>query len=73
MILRGNLKVAQEEKKSENEILIYIFFEIKKLIVMLIMNSGIYLWEWVKVSIGNKGRYKHELERHKTEIESKEW
>ena len=73
MALRGDPKVAQREKKRENEVLVCICFETRKLVVMLIMNSGICLWEWVGVSVGNKGRYKHKVDKHKTEIKSGRW
>ena len=48
--------------------MVYICFETRRLVVMLIMNSGVCLWKWVGVSVGDKSRYKHELDRHETKI-----
>lgn len=32
------------------------------------MDLGIYLWEWDKISIGNKCRYKYKLDRSKIKL-----
>ena len=56
LALRGSLKVIQEEKKRENEVLIYLFFGIRGLDLMSFMNSRIYLCERVGVSIKDNYR-----------------
>ena len=40
---RGGLKVSQEEREGEDEVLVYICFGTKGLVLMLIMISGVYL------------------------------
>lgn len=41
--LRNNPKIAQSERKGNNEVLLFIYFEIKEFVVILIMNLEIYL------------------------------
>ena len=45
----------------------------KRLVVILIINSEICLWEWVEIFVSSKNRYKHELNRYKTKIEKQKW
>lgn len=61
MISRESQKVPQSERKDENKILVYICFEIKGQVIMLMINSSICIWEWVRVSIKDKCKYKHKL------------
>lgn len=41
---RGS-KIFQEKKRRKNEMLVYICFEIRKLVLMLTINSGVCLWK----------------------------
>lgn len=43
LILNRDSKIFQEKKRRKNEILVYICFEIRKLVLILTINSGIYL------------------------------
>ena len=43
LALRGGFKIFQKEKAEENEALIFIYFGIKKLVLILIINSRICL------------------------------
>ena len=40
---RKGLEIAQEEKEAKNEVMVYMYFETRGPVVLLIMNSGIYL------------------------------
>lgn len=68
LALRGGSKVSQKEQEKEDEVLVCICFGIIRLVWILIMNSGICLLEWVRVSSENKCRYKHNLDSHEIEI-----
>lgn len=46
----------------------YICFEIKGQVAILIVNSGISVWEWVGVSVKNKCGYKHEFDSNQKEF-----
>lgn len=43
LTIKDSQKIFHEKKKSENNILIYIYFEIKTLILILIINSNSYI------------------------------
>ena len=58
--------VFQEEKERENGVLLYIYFETKKLGWLLIINWEFCLWEWNKLSIANKYRYNYGLDKRET-------
>ena len=68
MALKKYFKFARKERKRENKVLIYIYFETKRLVVIFITNSEICLSKQIGVLINNKNRYKHELNKHKIEI-----
>lgn len=63
--------VFWEEKKRKNGVLVCICFKIRELNYILILNSRICLWKLYKFSGNNKYKYKHELNKHETKIESK--
>ena len=68
LALKGGPKVSQEEREREDKMLVYIYFKIKRLVLMLIINARICLWDWVGVFVEDKCRYKHNLDSHKIEI-----
>lgn len=61
-------KFKKLDFKGENEILIYIYFEIKELNLILIINSEIGLWKRDRVFVTNKYRCNHELNKHEIKI-----
>lgn len=71
----GGSKICQEEKERQNEVMICIYFEIRKQVLILILipitKSKMYLWRWDRVFIDNKCSNKHKLDKYKTRIVSK--
>lgn len=68
--MKGDPKISQEGKKRENDVLVYICFEMSELVLMLTINSEMRLWKWDGVFVGKKCGYKHKLGESETGIKS---